>query len=88
LGTELAATLFARQRKFCYNFVAMRTNLRSSDRAWLASTQLSTNPNKRILATGQAAGGYLIDDATAPASNSSGHALTAKIAPKQSNSTK
>jgi hypothetical protein len=33
-------------------------------------------------------GGYLIDDATAPASASSGHALTAAIAPKQSNSTK
>ena len=40
---------------------------------------------KRLL---QGAGGYLIDDATAPASASSGHALTAAIAPKQSNSTK
>jgi hypothetical protein len=33
-------------------------------------------------------GGYLIDDATASASDSSGHALTATMAPKQSNSTK
>jgi hypothetical protein len=36
----------------------------------------------------QGVDGYLIDDATAPASDSSGHALTAAIAPKQSNSTK
>jgi hypothetical protein len=34
------------------------------------------------------AGSYLIDDATAPASDTSGHTLTAAIAPKQSNSTK
>ena len=33
-------------------------------------------------------GGYLIDDATAPASDSSGHVLTAAITPKHSNSTK
>ena len=39
---------------------------------------------KRLL---QGASDYLID-ATAPASDSSGHELTAKIAPKQSNSTK
>jgi hypothetical protein len=54
----------------------MRTSLRSSDRAWLDGGLL------------QGVGGYLIDDATASASDSSGQALAATIAPKQSNSTK